>query len=197
MKAVMPAVPPPIRQWRKQTGADRWDEMWEGVLHMPPMPNRAHQHFKWALETWLWNHWAEPHGNRVYDEINVVSVGGWPDDYRVPDLVLLTPDRFGIDHNEYFEGAPAVVVEIRSPDDESYEKLAFYAKLGVPEVWVIDRDTKTPEVYVLASGDYTKLTQDKEGWVASPLCGIQMRADPDGRLEIQLAADPATRRLLP
>ena len=197
MKAVMPAVPPPIRQWRKQTGADRWDEMWEGVLHMAPVPNRSHQDFQWALETWLRNHWGEPGANRVYHEINVASVGGWPDDYRVPDLVLLTPDRFDIDHNEYFEGAPAVVVEIRSPDDESYEKLPFYAKLGVPEVWVIDRDRRTPEVYVLASGDYAEQTPDKEGWVASALCGIQMRSDPSGRLEIQLAANPQTRRLLP
>jgi len=164
---------------------------------MTPVPNRSHQDFQWALETWLRNHWGEPGGNRVYHEINVASVGGWPDDYRVPDLVLLTPDRFDIDRNEYFEGAPAVVVEIRSPDDESYEKLPFYAKLGVPEVWVIERDAKTPEVHVLSGGDYTKLTQDKEGWVASPLCGIQMRADPEGRLEIQLASDPRTRRLLP
>jgi len=197
MKAVMPAVPPSIRQWRKRIGADRWDEMWEGVLHLAPVPNRSHQHFQWALETWLWDYWARPRGNRVYHEINVASVGGWPDDYRVPDLVLLTPDRFDIDHNEYFEGAPAVVVEIRSPDDESYEKLAFYAKLGVPEVWVIERDTKTPEVYAIAGGDYKKLAEDEEGWVASALCGIQMRADPTGRLEIQLAGGPATRRLLP
>ena len=197
MKAVMPAVPPPIRQWRKKTGADRWDEMWEGVLHMAPVPNREHQHFKWALVTWLWNHWAEPRGNRVYLEINVASVGGWPDDYRVPDLVLLTPDRFSIDHNEYFEGAPAVVVEVRSPDDESYEKLPFYAKIGVPDVWIIDRDTREPEVYVLAAGDYVRQTPDAQHWVASPLCGIQMRAAAEDRLEIQLAADPQTRRLLP
>ena len=164
---------------------------------MTPVPNRCHQDFQWALETWLRNHWAEPRGCRAYHEINVASVGGWPDDYRVPDLVLLTPDRFDIDRNEYFEGAPAVVVEIRSPDDESYEKLPFYAKIGVPEVWIIDRDTKAPEVYVLAGGDYAKQTADRQGWVASSLCGIQMRPGPDDRLEIELAADPQTRRLLP
>ena len=41
MKAVMSSLLPDIQAMRKRTGADRWDEMWEGVLHMPPMPNRV------------------------------------------------------------------------------------------------------------------------------------------------------------
>jgi hypothetical protein len=53
MKAVMSEVPADILAWRKRTGADRWDEMWEGVLHMPPMPNREHQELEWAMETYL------------------------------------------------------------------------------------------------------------------------------------------------
>jgi len=36
MRAVMSAIFPDIVAFRKQMGADRWDEMWEGVLHMPP-----------------------------------------------------------------------------------------------------------------------------------------------------------------
>ena len=39
----------------------------------------------------------------------------WPNNYRIPDLVLLTPERFDIDCNEYFDGGPDAVVEIRSP----------------------------------------------------------------------------------
>ena len=197
MKAVMPAVPPEIVQSRKRTGAHQWDEMWEGVLHMPPMPNRTHQHFQWTLETWLWACWAGPNGNRVYHEVNLASVGGWPEDYRIPDLVLLTPDRFQIDHDEYFEGPPIAVVEIRSPDDETYEKLPFYAKLGVPEVWIIDRDTKRPELYVLTGGDYQKQTAAKDGWLDSAVTGIQLRAEKGNRLGVQVAGDASTRRLLP
>ncbi len=34
MKAVMASVPEHILEWRRRTGADQWDEMWEGVLHM-------------------------------------------------------------------------------------------------------------------------------------------------------------------
>ena len=90
MRAVMSEVPPDILAWRKRTGADRWDEMWEGVLHMAPSPNRAHQELEWAMETYLRLRWARPRGARVYHQINLASAGGWPNNYRIPDLVLLT-----------------------------------------------------------------------------------------------------------
>jgi hypothetical protein len=197
MKAVMSDVPLFILSWRKQTGAERFDEMWEGVLHMTPSPNLDHQDFEWALETWLRTHWAAPLGNRVHHQINVASVGGWPNDYRIPDLVLLTSDRFFIDRNEYFNGAPTVVVEIHSPDDESYEKLPFYAKIGVGEVWIIERDTKTPAVYLLQNGEYKELASDAAGWLHSAATGILLRGESSRKLAIQLADDANTLRLLP
>lgn len=197
MKAVMPEVPQHILQWRKQTGADQWDEVWEGVLHMPPAPNRTHQALEGALERWLWPFWAELCDGRVYHQINVASVGGWPNDYRIPDLVLLTPNRFHIDHDEYFEGAPTVVVEVRSPGDEAYEKLPFYAKIGVPEVWIIHRDDKTPEIYVLDNAAYRKQPPDNDGWVSSGATGCCLRAEPGGKLAIRRSDNPETRRLLP
>lgn len=57
MRAVMPEVSPAILAWRKRTGADRWDEMWEGVLHMAPLPNREHQDLEGAMETYLRLHY--------------------------------------------------------------------------------------------------------------------------------------------
>jgi Uma2 family endonuclease len=198
MKAVIAQVPEHVLEERRRTGADRWDEMWEGVLHMPPMPSREHQNFEWALETWLRNHWATAQGGKVYHQINLASIGGWPDrDYRIPDLVLLTSDRFHIDHDEYFEGAPTVVVEIHSPGDESYEKLPFYADLGVPEVWIIDRDTKEPEVHVLGQGGYAKQQPGDDGWIPSDATGIALRAAASGKLGLRIAADKSTERELP
>jgi len=197
MKAVMPEVPPHILQWRKRTGADQWDEVWEGVLHMPPAPNREHQALEWALEAWLRANWGEPQGARVYHQINVASVGGWPHDYRIPDLVLLTPDRFHIDHNEYFEGAPTVVVEIHSPGDEAYEKMPFYAKLGVPEVWIVDRDSRVPEVYALAGDRYERQAPDHEGWIHRSAVGIQLREHPGRKLALQIAGEPGTLGIVP
>ena len=197
MRAVMPEVLPDIRAYRQRTGADRWDEMWEGVLHMPPSPNRTHQEFEGEVETWLRTHWARPNGNKVYHQINLASPGGWPNNYRIPDLLLLTPDRFGIDHNEYFEGPPLVVVEIRSPGDETIEKMPFYAEIGVPEVWIIDRDTKAPELHILEDADYTKAKPDDDGRFHSAAAGVDFRPEPGQKLAIQIAGQPNTKQRLP
>jgi len=164
---------------------------------MPPAPNRDHQGFQFELEAWLRTHWARPQGNEVYHEINVTPPGGWPNDYRIPDLVLLRPDRFEIDRNEYFEGAPTVVVEIRSPGDESYEKMPFYAELGVPEVWIIDRSTKAPEVYHLRGGEYQQQTPDGDGWLHSAATGVQLRPEAGGKIALRIVGNDDSRRLLP
>lgn len=197
MRAVMYEVPPDILAWRKHTGADRWDEMWEEVLHMAPSPNRQHQDLEWAMETYLRLRWARPRGARVYHQINVCPSGGWPHNYRIPALVLLTPERFAIDHNEYFEGAPDVVVELRSPGDESYEKLDFYAALGVLEVWIIQRDSKEPEIYTLQGSDYRQQSANTAGWVLSAVTGMELRAGAPGKLAMRLAGDERTREDLP
>lgn len=196
MKAVMPSVLPEIVNQRKRLGLDKWDEMWDGVLHMPPMPNRSHQDFEWSLETYLRFWWAKPNKARVYHNVNLASVDGWPNDYRIPDLLLLTQERFDIDKNEYFEGAPDVVVEIRSPGEETEEKMSFYEELRVPEVWIIDRDTKEPEIYLLKKGRYRRQRAVK-GWVRSPVTGIEMQASKAGKLVIRLIGDESTQEELP
>ena len=197
MKAVIAHVPESFLALRKGTGTDRWDEVWEGVLHMPPAPNRHHQDLLDGLKTWLELYWAGPKGGRVHREVNLASPGGWPNkDYRIPDLVLLTAERFGIDHNEYFEGAPTVAVEIHSPGDETFDKFDFYARMGVPEIWIIHRDTKMPHLYVLEEDGYQQQQPGNEGWARSPSTRILMRASSDDKLEIQREDDPATRRAI-
>ena len=196
MKAVMPVVPPGILEWRKRTGADRWDEMWKGVLHIQPSPNCTHQDLEGALEAYLRTHWARPGGAKVYHQINLAPPDGWPDDFRIPDLLLLNPEHFALDHNEYFEGAVDCVVEIRSPDDETYDKLAFYEDLGVAEVWVIHRDSKEPEVYLLKKGRYRK-QRAVQGWVRSELTGMELRSTGSGKLAIRKLGDDGTRVELP
>ena len=36
-------VPEALVEERRRTGADRWDELWEGELHMLPPPSGLHQ----------------------------------------------------------------------------------------------------------------------------------------------------------
>ena len=87
------------------------------------------------------------------------------------------------------------MIEIRSPNDESYEKLPFFAKLGVREVVIIDRSKKHPEVYRLAGSQYLAVAPDSDGWVLCEVLGIRLRAEGEQTavLAIVDAADPAIR----
>jgi Uma2 family endonuclease len=90
-----------------------------------------------------------------------------------------------------------VVVEIRSPGDETWDKLEFYAGIGVPEVWVVDRDTRVPQVFRLAGGEYEELHAEADRWLQSPMTGVWLRAGTAGTLEVQMGDNVTTRRSLP
>lgn len=163
---------------------------------MPPAPNRGHQDLEGCLECYLRFYWAPTCQGKVYHQINLSADDDWVKNYRIPDLVLLLPERFSIDRNEYFDGAPNVVVEIHSPGDEAYEKLPFYRDLGVPEVWIIERDTRVPEIHVLKRGRYKQQSATAQGWIRSPNMGIELAAA-NGKLAVRLAGDDSTRQELP
>ena len=200
MRGVMSVVPEHILEWRKLTGMWQRDEFWDGVLHMSPEPDREHQDFEGGLEMWLRLNWARPRRSKVYHRINLSRPGAgsdWIHDFRIPDLVLLTRARFSIDCRTHFEGGPEVVVEIRSPNDESEEKLPFYAQLGILEVWIIDRDTKEVDLHVLTGDAYVQQAVVADGWHRSPFTGVEMRVGRPGKLAIRMSGDDATREELP
>lgn len=200
MKAVMAEMLPHWLAERKNSEAAQWDEMWEGVLHMPPMPNRFNQRFARDLLIFLQVRWAKPRGAEVHQEVNLTTVADeehWTLNYRIPDLVMLTKDRLSIDKNEYMAGTPLVVVEVRSPGDETDEKLPFYAALGVPEVWVFDRDMRTPEVRTLVAGTYQLRSADADGWLRSPAAGVEFRQTRPGKVWVRIGGDDASAEELP
>ena len=198
MRAVFCDIPDQWLQDFPGRHDDRWDEMWEGVLHVPPCATADHQDFGGQLYSWLHVNWAKPNGCRAYPAVNISDrEDDWTTNYRIPDLSLLTADRFHINRNDFFFGAPLVVVEVRSPRDESYEKLPFYASLGVPEVWIIDRDSKHPEIYTLNHGQYVTAVADDDDWTLSEATGIRMKATDVKKLAIELAGDASTHDELP
>lgn len=199
MRAVVCEMPQHWLEERGRSEVAQWDEMWKGVLHMAPMPNRMHQDTALDLAFWLKQHWTKPTGWRVNQEVNLTTPedeADWTNNYRIPDLVLLAPDRFHIDRGEYMAGAPNVVVEVRSPRDETYDKLPFYAALGVPEVWVIDRQTRVPELHVLADGRYSLAAPDADGWLTSAV-GVQLRHAAPDRLRVRRSGDESTAADVP
>jgi Uma2 family endonuclease len=130
---------------RKQLGLDRADEMWDGVLHVNPSPHGRHGRVLQQL-TVLLDGPSRAAGLLPLADFNLGTKGN----YRVPDggIHRPGPDRL------YYPTA-ALVVEIVSPDDETWAKLPFYAAHDVEEVLIVD--PKKHEVQWLAlCGDHNE-----------------------------------------
>ncbi|MCU1369851.1 MAG: hypothetical protein JWO77_1045 [Ilumatobacteraceae bacterium] len=131
-------VPEDLLAERKKFGLDRYDEVWNGVLHMNPSPIRRHGELAVVLFRALDSAAADT-GLQVLWEQNLIPLHepGW-NDYRIPDLIVFGPE---VSQERGVQGAPELVVEIRSPGDDSFRKLPFYEEIGAGEVLIIDRDT--------------------------------------------------------
>src|SRR5262249_14655388 len=75
---------------RKRLGADRYDEVWNGVYVMPSMPSLEHQELVHDLGTLLDEVVKRPGLGKIYPGVNVSDRGpDWKSNYRVPDLVVV------------------------------------------------------------------------------------------------------------
>jgi Uma2 family endonuclease len=73
---------------------------------------------------------------------------------RSPDLVVFWRDKMVIQDGLYWS-APGLVVEILSPSENRRRqegKLADYAAIGVPEVWLVSPEAETIEICLLKEG---------------------------------------------
>lgn len=120
---------------RRSKGLDRWDEMWEGVLHMTPAPSLEHQRLLDRMIEFLGPLVREARRGTLFSGINVFRESSATPDYRIPDLTFVASGREHVFRADGVRGGgPDAVIDIRSPDDETYDKFPFYAALGVREV---------------------------------------------------------------
>jgi Uma2 family endonuclease len=94
---------------------------------------------------------------------------------------------------------PNVVFEIRSPEDEPYEKLPFYATVGVEGVVVVERDTRAMQVFALSGGDFVLLPPGPDGWTVVRPIDVELRTESTARgpaLRLRLGGHPETERLI-
>ncbi len=198
MRAVVVHVRAEELAERRTKGLDRWDEMWEGVLHMTPAPSLEHQRILDRLIEFLGPRIRERRRGALYSGINVFRDAGPPADYRIPDLTFVAAGREGILHPDGVRGEGAdAVIEIRSPEDETYDKLSFYAAVRVREVIVCDRDSKSPEIFRLAGNGYVAVQRNIDGWLVSDAMGIRfLRVDATPpRLRVEDAADGSSTEI--
>ncbi len=134
-----------LKQRRRRAGLDRLDEVWEGVLHMVPAP--SHEHGRLAVQlVRLIGPAADAAGLAMTDACNI---GSSEEDFRVPDLALHRPGAGGTWHP-----TAALVAEIVSPDDETWQKLPFYAAHEVDEILIVDAAQSSVRWLALVGGEY-------------------------------------------
>lgn len=131
---------------RRVSGRDRSDEMWDGVLHLSPHADFRHARLSQQLAELLG---PLARGSGLIPAVAEFNLGDSDQDYRVPDGGLV---RARID--ALFVASAALVIEIRSPGDESWEKLPFYAAHGVDEVLIVDPQTREVNWLRLRDGGY-------------------------------------------
>lgn len=153
MRAVMLEVPEQLLADRRRFGHDKRDEVWEGVLHMVPSPGTGHQRRARQLLFALAGI-AERRGLEVLYETSVFDPPEGLNNYRVPDLVMVDPTYVS---DRGIEGHTILAVEILSPNDESRDKLPFYARVGVREVWLFDPKKHTVEMFQARDGVSVKV----------------------------------------
>jgi Uma2 family endonuclease len=128
---------------RHKTGADRWDEVWEGVIHLVPSPTPEHQILN-GLILAVTIPIATRRGLNAAPELSLFRPGSETDDFRQPDISYFLPLKAGA----RLERAE-LVVEIHSPADESYEKIPWYfSKIGVKEILVVHPETRFPKLFL-------------------------------------------------
>jgi Uma2 family endonuclease len=194
MRAVIARVTDDELARRRRIGLDRWDEMWEGVLHVPPAPNYEHQRMLDRLIVVLGPLLEETGRGTLRSGINVFHETSGTENYRIPDLTFVARGREHVIAEDGIRGGPPdAVIEVRSPDDETYDKLPFFADLGVLEVIVIDRDTKASEIYQLAGPHYVACQPDAEGWLTSAVLDVRVRCGDPPRLLIEDRRDASKR----
>ncbi len=125
---------------------DRLDEVWQGVRHMVPGPSLEHARVSTQLALLL-DQPARAAGLLL--AMSEFNLGESEHDFRVPDGGLHRPGAAGVWH-----ATAAAVVEILSPDDESRQKLPFYAEHDVDEVLLVDPAERTVTWLALHAGEY-------------------------------------------
>jgi Uma2 family endonuclease len=126
---------------RRESGADRFDEVWAGVLVLAPDPHSAHGAVQAEL-AWLLKPVARRRGLLVTTTFNL----GRPGDVRIPDAGLVPGP-----HGPWHETA-VLVVEVLSPDDMTWQKLDFYTARGVQELLVVDPLERSVRCVALQEG---------------------------------------------
>lgn len=159
---VLGPPPPELEQWlelRRQLGHDRHDEVWEGSYVVAPVAHSNHGVVQAALAIALGAR------ARALGLVPTVCFNlGTPQDFRVPDGGL----HRGVPGVLYVPTAE-LVVEVLSPDDETFAKLDFYTASGVRELLIADCEKRTVRCFHLQEARQDRAASDVLGLTMAEL----------------------------
>lgn len=187
-----PSLEESLKAQRQATGADRYDEVWEGTYIMTPLPNDGHREIVSRMTSIFEEIIGWPGLGEVRPGVNVSDrEDNWKQNYRVPDVAVFLPDGVARNCDTYWLGGPDFVVEIISPDDRTRQKLPFYQEIGVRELLLVDRNPWSLELFrhdgkTLASTGKCILKQ--EAILKSHVVPLEFKlvtADPRPRIEVR------------
>lgn len=132
---------------RALTGADRYDEVWEGITMMSPLANNQHQWLATRL-AFVFEMQLESESALVFAGCNISDrEENWADNYRCPDVAVFLAGCTSRDRGTHWLGGPNLAVEITSPGDRTRDKIEFYGRVGVEELLIVDRAPWQLEIY--------------------------------------------------
>lgn len=130
---------------------DDHEELVRGSIVREPPPGYGHGSMQLRIGALL-DDWVRQRGlGEVVTETGFVLSRG-PDTVRAPDVAFVAKDRVPgpAERSGYFQGAPDLAVEVRSPSDDDRamkEKAREYLAAGSRMVWVVDPETETVTVH--------------------------------------------------
>jgi hypothetical protein len=157
-----PQIAERLLEQRRAWGADKFDEVWEGVYMMTPLANFEHQNLAGKFCAILIELMGWPGLAEVFPGINLsAQVGVWTEDYRCPDVAVFLRDTKAENCDTHWRGPADFLIEITSPGDRTYEKIAFYNQIGVHEVLIVNRETWTLELYQRQNDQLKKTSESR------------------------------------
>jgi len=142
-----------IRTERNDPKANRYDEVWEGVLVVIPLPNNEHRHIVAVVCYALCSVVNKDTKDCVFPGVNVSDRDAdWLSNYREPDIAVYLATNPAKNSGTHWVGGPDLAVEIVSPGEDPHDKLDFYAKVNTREVLIVDRNPWMLELYQLQGG---------------------------------------------
>lgn len=142
---------------------------------MVPAPSSRHQRAQSDLLVAL-HPVSKSKGLVMWTDTGVYSPTAGERDYRIPDLVVAAPQHIS---ERGIEGRTELAVEIRSPNDESYDKLDFYAAVGVEELLVIDLEGPSIELFSRRDRQLRAVAPGPDGALTLSSLGVAVQLDGD------------------